>query len=100
MLRFIRWISGIFKSSNLNTSSPKDIRIAGIYNICGKLGISYWGEQKYVGREMVVAMSSGRDAIYRYADWERARGVDWVWHIYRFVRYVEPGEVLNIVRYG
>lgn len=78
---------------------PGPIKIAGIYTVCDRLGLpKSWG-RGLEGKRMLVAMQSGKDAIYRYVDGEYAPGVDWVWHIFEFERYVEDGEHIDLPRY-
>jgi hypothetical protein len=78
---------------------PDPITIAGIYTVCDRLGLGKSVRWPLDGRQMLVAMTSGRDAIYAYTDWKPASGVDWDWHIFTFVRYVEPGEAVDLPRY-
>lgn len=79
---------------------PDDIRIPGIYLVCDRLGLTKRYRQENEGKMMLVAMSSGRDAIYEYVDSERARNTDWDFHVFRFKRYVIDGHEIDLPRYS
>lgn len=74
------------------------IRIAGIYTICGKLGLPKYADPAAAARQIVVAMTSGRDAIYRWDHSGDTTNVDWAWHVFRFDRYVRDGEDIAALR--
>lgn len=75
------------------------IKIAGIYTICDRLGLPKWYEPKGDAPRFVAEMSSGRDAIFKWAETEPAWNVDWSWHVFIFERYVADGETVQFVRY-
>lgn len=78
---------------------PADINIPGIYTVCDRLGIGKTWRPEYVGKPMIVAMASGRDAIFRYETSRHASSTDWDFHIFKFDRYLGDGEAFDAPRY-
>lgn len=74
----------------------KDIRIAGIYTVCWRLGLPKCGPAEDRNMRALATMKSGAVALYQYHDWEPAGGVDWGWHIFRCLRYAKPQEIATL----
>ncbi len=55
-------------------------------------GLAVWwydhGCPREIGAEVEVKMQSGRTAVFRLVNVERATGVDWSWYDFEFVRYL------------
>jgi len=71
---------------------PPPLDIAGIYIICSRLGLPKDREAPDKLHHLLVAMDSGRDAVYAYQGYEHGFGVDWGWHHYAFQRYALSGD--------
>ena len=79
--------------------TPEPIKIAGIYTCCHRLGLSKSFQLGSLGLKMVVAMQSGRDAVYELTDWQSASGVDWDWHIFTFKKWAYDTDAASLPRY-
>lgn len=75
-----------FKKRKPAPKAP-EIKVAGIFRSADRLSLGKTYRQENMGREFLVAMESGKDAVFRYVDWDRAGTCDWDWHILRAVRY-------------
>ncbi len=74
----------------LSDTLPKPIKTHGLAN--------FWfdhGRPRRKGDLIRVKMMSGATAMYELVDEERARGVDWSWYTFHFVRYVADEPVQN-----
>jgi len=87
-----------FKRKRLELNAPV-IKIGGIYTSADKLGLGKTGRHGNLGREFLVAMESGKDAVFRYESFERAGTCDWDWHILKAVRYAKPDD-FTLTRYS
>jgi hypothetical protein len=80
---------------------PPPVRIAGIYTIAHRLALPACTEPRNPMQQIIVAMTSGRDAVYLYAGFERAWNVDWGWHTFRFHYYLDdPRDLDFLPRYS
>lgn len=79
--------------------SPPPIHIAGIYTICGKLGLPKWANPPERSKRFVVEMLSGKHAVYRWSESPSAGSVDWAWHIFVFDHYATDAEKVILPRY-
>lgn len=68
------------------------VKVAGIYIAAKRLGLGKTYRHSNMGREFLVAMESGKDAVFRYEDFERAESCDWDWHILKAVRYAKDAD--------
>lgn len=75
-----------FKKREPKLRAP-EIKVAGIFKSADRLALGKTYQRQNQGREFLVAMDSGKDAVFRYVDFERAGTCDWDWHILRAVRY-------------
>lgn len=53
---------------------------------------TYWhelGAPRKIGDLVVVNMASGKNAVYELANIESAKGTDWNWYDFEFVRYAD-----------
>jgi len=79
-----------FKKKQKMPVAP-DIRIAGIYVVCRKVGLRKCEVPKDSHR-FLVEMTSGKHAVYKYKGFEHPLGVDWLWYDFAFERYATEAD--------
>ena len=91
-MKMFKWIADLFARPGAPAEPLPVITIPGIFTVCQRLGLPKSWSNDLADRRILVAMSSGRTAVFRYLRCKPHDKVDWSTHVFEFERYLTEGE--------